>query len=177
LARAIFLDRDGVINRKAPEGSYIATLAELEILPGSIEAIAKLSGLGWRIFLISNQRGIARGMVAAADVERIHQAISQQVRSAGGEIAQVYVCPHDYSDKCDCRKPSPGMILQAAREHSLDLAQSWIVGDSLSDMQAGHSAGCRTAYLGEGEYETADITAPSLAAFVEELQKQLSGFI
>jgi D-glycero-D-manno-heptose 1,7-bisphosphate phosphatase len=172
LVRAIFLDRDGVVNRKAPEGSYVASIGEFEVLPGSLEAIAKLCGDGWQVFLVTNQRGIARGMVSENAVEQIHRWLLEQVRNAGGEIMQVYVCPHDYSDLCDCRKPKPGMLLRAAREHSLDLAHSWMVGDSIWDMQAGRAVGCKTAYLGEGRCEMADIEAPSLQFFVEQLQQQ-----
>ena len=171
LAKAIFLDRDGVLNRKAPEGSYIASLSEFELLPGALEAIAKLCRNGWQVFLVTNQRGIARGMVSAATVEQIHDWLLYQVRNSGGQITQVYVCPHDYGDRCNCRKPSPGMLLRAAREHALDLAHSWMVGDSISDMQAGRAAGCKTAYLGEGEGELADVKAPSLEVFVEQLQQ------
>ena len=175
LGKAIFLDRDGVLNRKAPEGSYVASLSGFEVLPGSLQAIAKLCGNGWQVFLVTNQRGIARGMVSADAVEQIHRRLLEQVRNAGGQITEVYVCPHDYSDLCDCRKPKPGMLLRAAREHSLDLAHSWMVGDSISDMQAGRAVGCKTAYLGEGECEMADIEAPSLQVFVEQLQQQETG--
>jgi len=171
LVRAIFLDRDGVLNRKAPEGSYVASLSEFEVLPGSLEAIAQLCGNGWQVFLVTNQRGIARGMVSADAVEQIHRWLLEQVRYAGGQITQVYVCPHDYSDLCNCRKPNPGMLLRAAREHSLDLAHSWMVGDSIRDMQAGRAVGCKTAYIGEGECELADIKSPSLQVFVEQLQQ------
>jgi D-glycero-D-manno-heptose 1,7-bisphosphate phosphatase len=170
-ARAVFLDRDGVINRKAPEGSYVASLSEFEVLPGSLEAIAKLCGNGWQVFLVTNQRGIARGIVSVDAVDKIHGWLLERVRDAGGRITQVYVCPHDYSDLCDCRKPNPGMLLRAAREHSLDLAHSWMVGDSLRDIQAGQAAGCKTAYLGGGECKMADIEVPSLLAFVEQLQQ------
>ncbi|SRR5271165_2452331 len=172
LARAIFLDRDGVLNRKAPDGSYVASIGELELLPGSLDAIAKLCRNGWQVFLVTNQRGIARGMVSAEAVEQIHEWLLGQVNNAGGAIAQVYVCPHDDSDSCDCRKPKPGMLLRAAHEHALDLAQSWMVGDSISDMQAGRAAGCKTAYLGEGNCEIADVQAPSLQVFVEQLLSQ-----
>jgi D-glycero-D-manno-heptose 1,7-bisphosphate phosphatase len=169
LGKAIFLDRDGVINRKAPEGSYIANLSEVELLPGSLEAIAKLCSDGWLVFLVTNQRGIARGMISEQSAEEIHHWLSEQVSRTGGRITEVYVCPHDYVDLCNCRKPNPGMLLQAAREHSIDLEHSWMVGDSLSDMQAGRAAGCKTAYLGQGKCEIADVQCPSLMIFAERL--------
>lgn len=171
-ARAVFLDRDGVINRKAPAGSYIGSLSEFEVLPGSLEAIARLCGNGWQIFLVTNQRGIARGIVSVDAVEQIHRWLLDRVRNTGGRITQVYVCPHDYSDVCDCRKPNPGMLLRAAREYSVDLLHSWMVGDSIQDIQAGRAVGCKTAYVGEGECGIADIKVPSLRAFVEQLQQQ-----
>jgi D-glycero-D-manno-heptose 1,7-bisphosphate phosphatase len=172
LGRAIFLDRDGVLNRKAPEGSYVASLSDVQLLPGSLEAIADLCRNRWKVFVATNQRGIARGLLSVASVEQIHKHILDQVRNSGGQITQLYVCAHDYTDQCDCRKPKPGMLLRAAREHSLDLTRSWMVGDSVSDIQAGRSAGCKTAYLGEGSCEIVDIEAPSLQAFVEQLQQQ-----
>jgi len=169
LGRAVFLDRDGVLNRRAAEGSYIVSLSEFELLPGSLGAIAKLCAHGWQVFLATNQRGIARGMVSADVVAQIHRWLLEQVRREGGRITQVYVCPHDYSDLCYCRKPNPGMLLRAAREHSLDLANSWMVGDSIPDVQAGRAAGCKTAYVGERQCEIADVQVPSLQAFVEQL--------
>jgi D-glycero-D-manno-heptose 1,7-bisphosphate phosphatase len=168
--RAVFLDRDGVLNRRAVEGSYIASLSDFELLPGSLEAIAKLCADGWQVFLATNQRGIARGIVSADVVDQIHRWLLEQVRLAGGRITQAYVCPHDYSDLCNCRKPNPGMLLRAAHEHCLDLANSWMVGDTIPDVQAGRAAGCKTAYLGERQCEIADVQVPSLQAFVEWLQ-------
>jgi len=169
LAKAIFLDRDGVINRKAPEGSYVARVSDVEVLPSSLEAIAKLCANGWLVFVVTNQRGIARGIVSEEAVEEIHRWLSDQVTNSGGRIMQVYYCPHDYSDLCNCRKPKPGMLLRAAREYSLDLARSWMVGDSICDVQAGRAAGCRTVYIGEGECDRADVRASSLQALVDQL--------
>ena len=143
--RAVFLDRDGVINRKAPEGQYIASRRELVLLPGVLGAVRKLREAGFVIFVATNQRGIARQRVNAEELDDIHHDLLQLFSAAGAPIAKIYVCPHE--DGCECRKPAPGMLLRAAKEHAIDLQASWLVGDSATDIQAGKRAGCRTALI------------------------------
>ena len=145
--RVIFLDRDGVINRKAPLGEYIRTWSEIEFLSGAVEAIAQLSSTGFRMFVVSNQRGIARGIVKESDVHEMHRRMLQVISKAGGTVEGVYYCPHDYKDNCSCRKPRPGMLIRAANEHGFELAGSWMVGDSESDVAAGKNVGCRTLQI------------------------------
>lgn len=169
MVRAIFLDRDGVLNQKAPEGWYIAHVEQFELLPGALDALAKLYKHGFRLFVVTNQRGITSGMVSLETLDRIHQRLLREVATAGGRIEEVYVCSHDYSDQCDCRKPRPGMLLQAAMDHDIDLNSSWMIGDSASDIEAGRNAGCKTAYIGPGYCESADLSAPSLAEVVRSL--------
>ena len=167
MARAVFLDRDGVLNRKAPEGRYIADLQQFEILPGALEAVARLRRSGFLVFVVTNQRGIARHIVSPKAVEGMHQYLLNEAKQVGGSIDKIYVCPHDDSDGCDCRKPMPGMLLRAAQEHSVDLTKSWMVGDSVSDLEAGRSAGCKTAFVGSEVCRAADLSMPSLEELVD----------
>ena len=167
--KAVFLDRDGVINRRPPEGLYINSLAEFEILPGVNEAIAQLNQHGYLVIVATNQRCIARGIVAAEVVTQIHEHMLRESAATGAEIAHIYVCPHDYSDACECRKPKPGMLLQAAQDYSLDLAQSWMVGDSASDVGAGRAARCRTVLVGDDDGVGADFMAHDLGEAVRKI--------
>ncbi len=169
MARAVFLDRDGVINRPAPEGLYITSPDDLILLPGASEAISSLNQSGFRVIVITNQRGIARGLVAAEAVEQIHARLRQVVGESSGWIDHIYVCPHDYKDACECRKPKPGMLQQAAREYSLEMDRCWMVGDKDSDVEAGRAAGCRTILLGATQGSAADVAVKSLAAAVEHI--------
>jgi D-glycero-D-manno-heptose 1,7-bisphosphate phosphatase len=145
--RAVFLDRDGVINRKAPNGEYIVNWPQVEILPGSVEAAATLGRAGYLIFIVTNQRGLATGKIREADLAEIHSKLREVFLKAGVSIADVYHCSHDLQAQCSCRKPKAGMLYQAAREHHLKLADCWMVGDSVSDIQAGMVAGCKTVWI------------------------------
>ncbi|HVM92267.1 MAG TPA: HAD family hydrolase [Terriglobales bacterium] len=149
--RAIFLDRDGVINQKAAEGEYITTLEEFVLLPGVAETIATLCESGFAVCVVTNQRGLARGRVSSAELVRMHAELRNAVERAGGRIRQIYICPHDVADGCECRKPKPGMLLAAIRDHRIDAAKSWMIGDSASDVLAGKAAGCRTIFVGPRE--------------------------
>lgn len=168
---AIFLDRDGVVNRKPPDGAYVASVAEFEVLPGALEAIADLGRCGYDIFVITNQRGIARGRVSRSQLCEIHARMLDLVHEAGGHIKEVYVCPHDDIDLCDCRKPKPGLLLRAQREHRIAPHNSWMIGDSVSDILAGKRAGCHTVLIGSGDaHVSADICASSLQDAVSKLK-------
>lgn len=172
LMRAIFLDRDGVINRKAPENAYISNVGEFSFLPGSVEAIAQATGFGYKIFVVTNQRGVARGLVTLANLAEIHATMIKAIRLGGGEISQIYVCPHDYADHCACRKPNPGMLLRAQYDYGIDLQSSWMVGDSASDMEAGARMHCRTVFVGENTGQVrADIYASSLLDAVQKIHR------
>jgi D-glycero-D-manno-heptose 1,7-bisphosphate phosphatase len=145
--RAVFLDRDGVINHKASEGDYIRTWGEVQFIPGAVEAVASLNRAGYKVFVVTNQRGIATHRVRLEDLLEIHLHIQKKFALAGALISQIYYCPHDLAQRCSCRKPQPGMLRLAAREHHLDLATCWMVGDSLSDVKAGENAGCQSVLL------------------------------
>jgi D-glycero-D-manno-heptose 1,7-bisphosphate phosphatase len=168
-SRAVFLDRDGILNRKAPEGQYVTSLEEFVLLPGVLPALAKLYQRGFKLFVVTNQRGIARGQVSLESLSQIHRYLLEQVESAGAKIERIVVCPHEIAEDCDCRKPKPGMILRLAAEQQLDLARSWLIGDSTSDVAAGRRAGCRTAYIGAADCAEADLSASSLDSVVDQL--------
>jgi histidinol-phosphate phosphatase family protein len=163
--RAAFLDRDGVINRKAPPGEYITRWEDMQILPGVGEAIGLLNGAGFLVIVVTNQRCVAKGLITAAGLEAMHEQMRAELASAGSILNGVYSCPHELEPPCTCRKPRPGMLLQAAREHQIDLISSWMIGDSDIDVEAGRNAGCNTArLLGSGETESSksDLVAQSL---------------
>jgi D-glycero-D-manno-heptose 1,7-bisphosphate phosphatase len=147
VTRAVFLDRDGVINQEAPDGQYVTRWEDFHLLPGVIEGIAQLNRAGLRAIVVTNQRCVAKGLLTEAELEKLHRQMCEHLARAGAKIDAIYYCPHELEPACDCRKPAPGMLLEAARSHGLDLAASWMIGDSDSDIQAGKNAGCRTARL------------------------------
>lgn len=144
---AVFLDRDGTLNVKAPEGDYVKGPEELELLPGAAAAVAALNRAGIPALLVTNQRGIALGRMTAADVDRVHERLHAQLQAGGARLDGVYVCPHG-RDVCACRKPRPGLLLQAAAERGIDLARAYLVGDAVSDVQAAAAAGVRAIIVG-----------------------------
>jgi D-glycero-D-manno-heptose 1,7-bisphosphate phosphatase len=151
LSRAAFLDRDGVIN---VDHGYTYQISEFEFVPGVLEASAALAALGFRLVVVTNQSGIGRGLYTVADFENLTRWMRDRFAAAGAPLAGVYWCPHHPTDaigkdrcQCDCRKPAPGMLLQAARELNLDLGASVMFGDKRSDLQAAQAAGVRERVL------------------------------
>jgi D-glycero-D-manno-heptose 1,7-bisphosphate phosphatase len=141
LLPAVFLDRDGVIIENNPD--YVRSLAEAHFIPGAVEALARLHRArpDWRIVIATNQSAVGRGLISLETVEAINAHVLQRVTAAGGRIDGVYVCPHHPDENCPCRKPAPGMLLQAAEEWGIDLSQSVMIGDALTDVQAALAAG------------------------------------
>jgi D-glycero-D-manno-heptose 1,7-bisphosphate phosphatase len=166
--RAIFLDRDGVVIRKAPEGAYVADWREVEFLQGSLEAIAAFCRFGYKVIIVTNQRGLATGKIELSKLKNIHARVKAVIGSCGGNVSGIYYCPHDISEGCSCRKPKAGMLVQAAVEHQLRLHECWMVGDKETDVAAGKSVGCKTALITQSEgfqqwAQKPDIWAESLA--------------
>jgi D-glycero-D-manno-heptose 1,7-bisphosphate phosphatase len=160
----VFLDRDGTLNVRPGEHEYVTSEADFLWLPGAAEGAARLARAGYVLTLVSNQRGVARGLVHPSVLHRIEELIQDELARHGCSIAAFRYCLHDIEDACDCRKPKPGMILRLARELDLDLAGSWMIGDSDSDIRTGEAAGCRTALLANsGDGTEADVVARSLA--------------
>ena len=146
---AVFLDRDGTLN---VEVNYLHRPADLTLVPGVPEAIRRLNLAGLPVIVVTNQAGIARGYYDVAALYRLHNHLVEVIARAGAHIDAFFFCPHhpDFTGPCECRKPAPGMLLAAARLHHLDLRRSWMVGDTASDIAAGHAAGCRTILVRTG---------------------------
>ncbi len=142
---AVFLDRDGVINRAMlREGKPYppARLDEFELLPGSMKSLPLLAASGYVLIGITNQPDVARGTQSRSNVEAFNSLIQAQL-----PVSEIFVCYHDNSDNCPCRKPKPGLILQAMEKYGLDLSRSWMVGDRWKDIAAGQAAGLRTIFV------------------------------
>ncbi len=142
---AVFLDKDGTLLVDVP---FNADPARMQFSPGAAAALARLSGLRMPLFIVSNQSGVARGLLTEQDMRAIEVELERRFATCGATLGGFYYCPHEGG--CDCRKPAPGMLLHAALRHRLDLAQSWMVGDILDDIEAGRRAGCRTILVDNG---------------------------
>jgi D-glycero-D-manno-heptose 1,7-bisphosphate phosphatase len=138
------MDRDGVINCKAPEGRYVTRWEDFHFLPGAWEGIKRLNRAGFHVIVVTNQRCIAKGLITEMELESLHRKMIDELAKVGATIDAIYYCPHELEPPCDCRKPAPGMLIEAARLRNLDLRSSWMIGDSDADILAGRNAGCRT---------------------------------
>jgi D-glycero-D-manno-heptose 1,7-bisphosphate phosphatase len=143
--KAVFLDRDGVINRDSPD--YIKSWEEFEFLPSSRQAIALLCNVGLDVFVVTNQSVINRGMVSVKTLEDMHRRMASGIEEAGGCIKEIFYCPHRPEEACNCRKPAPGLILQAMAKHGIMPSDAVMVGDSLKDMEAANRASLARAVL------------------------------
>ena len=157
MSTAVFLDRDGTI---IDEVGYLDRVERLSLYPWSIDAIRAFNRAGFRVVVITNQSGIARGFFTEAVVDDVHRHLAAMLATGGAHVDAYYYCPHhpdginEYAIECDCRKPEPGLIHRASRELGLSLAGSWFVGDTWMDVAAGRAAGCRTIMVGP-EHRTA----------------------
>jgi D-glycero-D-manno-heptose 1,7-bisphosphate phosphatase len=163
---AIFLDRDGVIieNRR----DYVRSWADVEVFPQALEALATLSRSSYCVVMITNQSAVGRGHISAETAAAINDRLLAVIRAAGGRVDAVYMCPHDPAAGCSCRKPRPGLLLRAAEDLRLDLSRSLMIGDALTDIQAGQAAGVARAILlrtGRGRDQERLPEAASLAPF------------
>lgn len=179
MRKAIFLDRDGVINK---DYGYVGRISDFEFLPRTIEALAKLKAQGWMLVLVTNQSGIARGMYTEQDFHELTAYMQQILQTHHAEFDRVYFCPHHpeasieaYRQDCSCRKPKPGMLFQAAEELHIDLESSWMVGDHASDLKAAAAAGVGHLVL-VGEHISSELpkypqatSFADLAAFADSL--------
>ncbi len=152
--KALFIDRDGVILK---EKNYVYRQEDAEFLPGVFEALKKATASGYRIIIVSNQSGIARGLYTEKDYLKLEKWLETKFEENSVKIDGVYYCPHHpeasvkkYKKDCECRKPKPGMILKAAKEHNLNLAESFMIGDKTTDVEAGKNAGCKTILVKTG---------------------------
>ncbi len=144
---AVFLDRDGVINQLI-EGDYVRHWSDFKFVPGSVEALARLHQSGAALLVVTNQRGVARGLVDPTELAEIHQRMADELRRGGAPLDGIYVCPHDVG-MCDCRKPAPGLFEQARDAHPwIDFKRSQLVGDSMTDLRAGQRLGLNNWLVG-----------------------------
>lgn len=163
----LFLDRDGVINKRLID-DYVKNIDEFEFLPGVREAIAKFSGIFGRIFVVTNQRGIARKLMTEQDLLSVNNFMISNLKKTGGKIDKVYFCPHNRHENCGCRKPAIGMALKAKEDFpAISFEKSIMVGDSLSDIEFGKNAGMLTVHITPHEGE--GVKAVSLYDFAKML--------
>jgi histidinol-phosphate phosphatase family protein len=147
--RCVFLDRDGVVNAKAAPGDYICRWPEFRFLPGIADWIRLFKALGFLVVVVTNQRGVARGLIRPEDLEEIHQKMSEELEKAGAGIDGILCCPHDEGE-CQCRKPRPGLVREAERRWNVDLGSSLLIGDSESDRQLAETCGMTFALARDG---------------------------
>jgi len=140
--KAIFLDRDGVINKRRYD--YVKNVNELEIYSDVVSSIKKLKENGFLVIIITNQSAINRGIITHKKLDEIHTTIQEQLRKQNAELDGFYYCPHRPEEKCNCRKPKAGLLLKAIKEHDINPKLSWMIGDGESDMEAGRTVGCQT---------------------------------
>ncbi len=158
MLKCVFFDRDGIVNQ-SPGPGYVERWEDFHLLPEFVETLRIVTERGYAAAVITNQRGVALGCMTAATVEDMHRRLQTLLKEQHGlSLLDILYCPHDRGT-CDCRKPKPGMILEAARRHGIDLSQSWMIGDSPKDAEAGKAAGCRTILVG-------DKAKPGLADFI-----------
>jgi D-glycero-D-manno-heptose 1,7-bisphosphate phosphatase len=149
LTSVVFLDRDGVINRDSPD--YVTSWEAFEFLSGSLEAMARLTRAGFSLIVVTNQSAVGRGLMTAATLEEMHRRLREVVAAHGGRIHDILHCPHLPSAGCACRKPAPGMLLEAQRRHGIQMAAATMIGDSAKDIEAARQAGCgRVVLVGSG---------------------------
>ncbi len=174
--RAVFLDRDGVLNRtfihRDGKTHPPASPAEMEILPGVSEACLELSAAGFLLIVVTNQPDVARGTQPREVAEAINESLRRRLT-----LDEILVCYHDNADNCSCRKPKPGLLLQAAATWGIDLNSSFMVGDRWTDIEAGHAAGCKTVLIGRAPIDAypgkPDFQAASLAAAAARILKEI----
>jgi D-glycero-D-manno-heptose 1,7-bisphosphate phosphatase len=167
--RAVFLDKDGTLVENVP---YNVDPAQVALCAGVAEGLQLLQRCGYALIVVSNQSGIARGYFSEQDLHCMERYLSRLLRGHGIALHGFYHCPHDpagavqrYATLCTCRKPMPGMLLRAAREHCIDCGRSWMIGDILNDIEAGRRAGCKTALINNGnetEWEWSSLRSPDI---------------
>jgi len=175
------LDRDGTI---IEDVGYLSDLCQIRILPGAVEAIRLLNSNGFKVIIVTNQAGVAKGHLSERKLQEINAMLMETMSDQGAHVEKIYYCPHhiegtieEYKKECSWRKPNPGMLKEAAREYDIDTANSFMVGDKTSDIEAGQRAGCRTIVVGTGithqELEMLSQPADHVAADVFEAVKWL----
>jgi D-glycero-D-manno-heptose 1,7-bisphosphate phosphatase len=170
--KAVFLDRDGVLNQ---DSGYVFRTEDLRVLPGVPQTLQSLKKAGFLLVVITNQSGVARGMFSLSDVDTFHRHLRAEiVRQGGPELDAFYTCPHhpdgtvpEFAVRCSCRKPGPELLLRAARDLRIDLPSSWMIGDKDSDAAAARAAGVQAILIQSEKYRQEDATARSVSTITE----------
>ena len=148
--KAVFLDRDGTVTAGIPYIERVDSVDKVQLLPTVLEALTMLAALEYEVFLVTNQAGIAEGLITLEQFDEINARALELMAPSGVQVRKTYLCPHGEGAICDCRKPKPGMLLEAAREFDIDLGSSWMVGDRVSDIETGANAGTKTILVLSG---------------------------
>lgn len=159
----VFLDRDGTLN---VEKDYVYRYDDWEWISGVFEGLRKLVGLGFRLVVVSNQSGVARGYYTVSDVLALHSKVAADLQREGISVAGFYFCPHGPEEGCACRKPRPGLLLKAQRDLKIDFSRSYMIGDKLVDVEAAHAAGVQPILVGTGYGMNEKVSLPSSIPFV-----------
>lgn len=173
--KCVFFDRDGIVN-VPPGPGYVERWEDFQLMPEFPDVLRKVQAMGYVVVIVTNQRGVARGIMTQAEVDRIHANLRMVLeRDHGLQLLDIVCCPHE-KDSCACRKPQPGMLLDAAERHGLDLGASWMIGDRESDIEAGRRAGCRTIRVSDDPGESlATVCVASMAVLASQMQDLLAG--
>ena len=161
--KTVFLDRDGVINRNR-DNDYVKSWGEFEFLPNALEAIRLLSDAGYQLIIVTNQSCVNKGILSSETLNDIHRKMLAEIESAGGRIGAIYYCPHRDDENCECRKPKPGMLVQAASEHEIDMDDTYLIGDLGRDIQAGNQFGAYSLLVLTGDGCNANLAEEANAA-------------
>ncbi|NCD33762.1 MAG: HAD family hydrolase [Spartobacteria bacterium] len=174
LVPCVFFDRDGIINQ-SPGPGYVEHVDDFHLIPAFIDALRIVKKHHRLAIVISNQRGVSRGIMSAKTVDAIHDKLQRSLQNHGLAMDAIYYCPHNHNE-CDCRKPKPGMLLRASEDWHIDLAHSLMVGDSESDVEAGHRAGCRTVRVHpDASQSAAEYRIHEMQELPDLLEKLLAG--
>ena len=175
---AIFLDRDGTVTVGVPTYERVDSLDKVQLLPNTIQALKQLNELDYGVFFVTNQAGLAEGLISLKNFNEINNKAIELIAPSGVEILKTYVCPHGEYDNCECRKPKPKLLFDAVSEYGIDLAKSWMIGDRPSDVMTGVNAGTKTILVKTGvptvECEQATVTLPSLLEAVRYIAEHTS---
>lgn len=174
--KAVFLDRDGTVTVGTPTYERVDSVDKVELLPKSIDALRLLSRLNYLVFFVTNQAGLAEGLISEEQFDEINNKVLHLIEPSGLKIEKTYVCPHGEDSDCNCRKPKPGLLTNAAIGYEIDLSQSWMIGDRPTDVYTGVNAGTKTILVRTGvptvESHEASKTFPSLLEAVEYIAEQ-----
>jgi D-glycero-D-manno-heptose 1,7-bisphosphate phosphatase len=176
MKKAVFLDREGTINVGVPTYERVDSLDKVQLLPNSIAGLKLLANLDYLVFFVTNQAGLAEGLITMDDFNEINNEILDLIAPSGIKIQKTYVCPHGENDNCECRKPKPKLLFDAAKEYDIDLANSWMIGDRPSDVMTGVNAGAKSILVKTGvltvECDQATATLPSLLEAVQYIAER-----